>query len=121
MLNYYINYIFGVDFEYVFVSILNPIADSAAPIVNKNNPVIIPFISSNFIDEEINIKLIPNNNNSNDTNTNILLFLLYIILIILNTISTFPIFVILALFTLLSSVVKWLKRITVNDLILVQI
>ena len=65
MLNYYISL-----FEYVFVNILNPIADSAAPIVNKNKAVIIPFISSNIIEEVINIKLIPNNNNSNDTNTN---------------------------------------------------
>lgn len=71
MQNYYINYILGVVFEYVFVNILKPIADSAAPIVNKNNAVIIPFISSNIIDDDINIKLIPSNNNSNDTNTNI--------------------------------------------------
>jgi len=70
MQNYYINYIFGVDLEYVFVNILKPIADSAAPIVNKNNAVIIPFISSNIKEDEINIRLIPNNNNSNDTSIN---------------------------------------------------
>lgn len=70
MQNYYINF-YIIYNEFVFVNILKPIADSAAPIVNKNKAVIIPFISSNIKEEDINIKLIPNNNNSNDTNTNI--------------------------------------------------
>ena len=100
MLNYYIN-----SLCVVFVNILNPIADSAAPIVNKNNAVIIPFMSSNNNDDEIKIKLIPNNINSNDTNTNIYFFLLYIILIILNIINTIPIFII-PFFSPLFSILK---------------
>lgn len=91
MRNYYIN-----------VNILKPIADSAAPIVNKNKAAIIPFISSKCRLEDINIKLIPNNSNSNETNINILLLdpppkewwwlVNDIILNILSTISTIPMF-----------------------------